>query len=82
MNTGMGSHSLLQGILLTQGSKVDFPPCRQILHHLSHFQAEGIASSKVLRQEYVGYDMMSVTHEAEGTKWWKIESEDRSSGEL
>ena len=29
------SHSLLQRILLTQGSKPGFPHCRQILYHLS-----------------------------------------------
>ena len=65
-NTGMGNHSLLQGILLTQKSNLGLPPCRQILHHLSHVQAEGIASSKVLRQEYVGHDMMSVTNSWRG----------------
>ena len=30
-NTGVGSHSLLQGIFLTQGSNLDLPHCRQIL---------------------------------------------------
>ena len=35
-NTGVGSHSLLQGILLTQGSIPDLWHCRQILHGLSH----------------------------------------------
>ena len=32
----MSSHSLLQGILLTQGSKPGLLHCRQILYHLSH----------------------------------------------
>ena len=32
----MGSHSLLQGILSTQGSKPGPPHCRQVLYHLSH----------------------------------------------
>ena len=32
----MGSHSLLQGIFLTQGSNPGFPHCRQILYCLSH----------------------------------------------
>ena len=32
----MGSHSLLQGIFLTQGSNPDLLHCRQILYHLSH----------------------------------------------
>ena len=31
----MGSHSLLQGIFLTQGLNLDLPHCRQILYHLS-----------------------------------------------
>ena len=35
-NTGMGSHSLLQGIFPTQGSNLGLPHCRQGLYHLSH----------------------------------------------
>ena len=35
-NTRVGSHSLLQGIFLTQGSNSDFPHYRQILYCLSH----------------------------------------------
>ena len=35
-NTGVGSHALLQGIFLTQGSKLHLLHCRQILYHLSH----------------------------------------------
>ena len=35
-NTGVGSHSLLQGIFPTQGSNPDLPHCRQILYQLSH----------------------------------------------
>ena len=35
-NTGVASHSLLQGILPTQGSKPGFLHCRQNLYHLSH----------------------------------------------
>ena len=35
-NTGEKSHSLLQGIFLTQGSNPGLPHCRQILYHLSH----------------------------------------------
>ena len=34
--TGVGCHSLLQGIFLTQESKPSLPHCRQILYHLSH----------------------------------------------
>ena len=35
-NSGVGSHSLLQGIFLTQGSNLGLLYCMQILHHLSH----------------------------------------------
>ena len=35
-NTGVGSHSLLQGIFLTQGSNPGLPHCRQILYQLNH----------------------------------------------
>ena len=35
-NTGVGSHSLLQGIILTQELILGLPHCRQILYHLSH----------------------------------------------
>ena len=35
-NTGVGSHSLLQGIFPTQGLNPGFLHCRQILYHLSH----------------------------------------------
>ena len=35
-NTGVGCHSLLQGIFLTQGLNPRLLDCRQILYHLSH----------------------------------------------
>ena len=35
-NTGVGSHSLLQGIFPTQGLNPGLPHCRQILYQLSH----------------------------------------------
>ena len=35
-NTGVGSHSLLQRIFLTQGSNLGLLHCRQILYCLSH----------------------------------------------
>ena len=35
-STGVGSHSLLQGIFLTQGSDLGLLHCRQIFNHLSH----------------------------------------------
>ena len=44
-NTGVGHHSLLQGIFLTQGLIPGLPHCRQILYHLSH---QGRAWGKLL----------------------------------
>ena len=38
-NTGVGSHSLLQGIFLTQGLNLGLLHCRQILYCLSHLYA-------------------------------------------
>ena len=35
-NTGVGSHFLIQGIFLTQGSNLGLSHCRQILYCLSH----------------------------------------------
>ena len=35
-DTGVGSHSLLQGIFLTQGSNLSPLDCWQIIYHLSH----------------------------------------------
>ena len=35
-NTGVGCHSLLQGIVLTQGVNPGFLNCRQIVYRLSH----------------------------------------------
>ena len=35
-NTGVGNHSLLQGIFPIQGSNPGLLHCRQILYHLSH----------------------------------------------
>ena len=48
-NTGVGSHSLLQGIFPTQGSNPGFPHCRQILHQLSHkgIPNEGLSFVKI-----------------------------------
>ena len=35
-NTGVGSHSFLQGIFPTQASNPGLPHCKQILYHLTH----------------------------------------------
>ena len=43
-NTGVDSHSLLQGIFLTQGWNPALPHCGHILHHLSHQVCSSSAS--------------------------------------
>ena len=45
-NTGVGSHSLFQGIFLTQGSNPGLLHCRQILYHLSY---QGRPSNAILK---------------------------------
>ena len=42
-NTGVGSHSLLQGIFPIQGSNPALPHCRWILYQLSHQGSPEIA---------------------------------------
>ena len=37
-STGVGCHSLLQGIFLTQGSSLGLPHCRQILYSLESLE--------------------------------------------
>ena len=44
-NTGVGCHSLIQGIFQTQGSNPGLPHCRQILYHLSHQETSMEASN-------------------------------------
>ena len=41
-DTGVGSHSLLQGIFPTQGSTRSLLHCRQILHQLSYQGSPGL----------------------------------------
>ena len=48
-NTGVGSHSLLQGIVPTQGSNPGLLHCRRILYQLSHQgNPDGLKLSKFL----------------------------------
>ena len=52
-NIGVGCHSLLQGIILTQRLNSGVPHCRQILYHLSHHRSPNLpaaaASAKSLQ---------------------------------
>ena len=49
-NTGVGSHSLLQGIFPTQGSHLDLLHCRQILYHLSHQESHITIKVMILKR--------------------------------
>ena len=44
-NTRVGSHSFFQGILLTQGSNLGLPHCRQILYYLTSLATIGFYPS-------------------------------------
>ena len=45
-NTGVGRHSFLQGVFLSQGSNLDLLHCRQILYHLRHPGFENVSGLK------------------------------------
>ena len=48
-NTGVGCHSLLQGIVLTQGLNLGLLHCKQILYCLSHHGSpQGIGRNQQL----------------------------------
>ena len=48
-NTGVGCHTLLQGIFPTQGWNPGLPHCRQVLYHLSH---QGSLFQKALKSKF------------------------------
>ena len=52
-NTGVGSHSLLQGIFLTQGSNPGLLHYRQILYHLTHKGSLQLWLYRTLLAKYV-----------------------------
>ena len=54
-NTGVGCHSLLQGIFRTQGSNLGLSHCRQILYHLSHQGSPGMHTSIYTGLKYKVY---------------------------
>ena len=47
-NSGMDSHSLLQGLFPTQGSNPGLLNCRQILYHLRHQGSPVVYSRKLI----------------------------------
>ena len=54
-NTGVGYHSLLQGIFPTQGSNPSLLHCRHVLYHLSHHQRSVLISRKKRDMPTVGH---------------------------
>ena len=44
----MGSHTLLQGLFLTQGLNLGLLYCRQILYHVSHWRSPVLYDSSLL----------------------------------
>ena len=86
-NTGVDSHSLVQGIFLTQGSNLGLLHCRQILYHLSHQGSRGMANghvkgcsaSLIVREMQIGttgkyhFTLVSVaiTEKSTDNKWWR-----------
>ena len=73
-NIGVGSHSLLQGIFLTQGLNLGLLHCRGILYHLSHKEAPLLHSSKYLLSEEPTYLIYSEEvqdfEKIQGGKWY------------
>ena len=51
-NTGVASHSLLQGIFLTQEENLGFLHCRWILYYLSHQGSQAYISTNKLEERY------------------------------
>ena len=60
-NTRVGSHSLLQGIFVTQISNPGLLNCRQILHHLSHDGSPGKQGDKSNSQSDSGLCVIVTT---------------------
>ena len=58
-NTGVGSHSLLHGIILTQGWNLGLLHCRQILYHLNH---QGRIQRKSLLSIWIGLYTINSCH--------------------
>ena len=65
-NTGVGCHSLLQGIFPTQGSNPGLPHGRQILYRLNHQYQSRVDSLKSRQCDRVGNGMRKETLEPNG----------------
>ena len=53
MNTGVGSHALLQGIFPTQALNLSLLHCRQVLYHLSHQGSPRLSIKTVQKMSYL-----------------------------
>ena len=60
-NTGVGSHSPLQGIFLTQGSNPGLWHCGQILYHLNH-EGSPIYVHIYMKYRCIMYSLYIYTH--------------------
>ena len=58
-NTGVGCHSPLQGIFLTQGSNPSLLHCRQILYHLSYREFPDHLSELYILSSTSSYSLFS-----------------------
>ena len=68
-NTGMGCHSLLQGIFLTQGSNTCLLHSRQILYHLSYKGSSNEVKSKLKKKKKVPKDNLACMIKKQETFW-------------
>ena len=68
-NTGVGSHSLLQGILLTQGLNSGLQHCGHILHHLSHQGWSQIPSTQMSHSLCLCLDAHCFSYSASATEF-------------
>jgi len=68
-NTGVGCHSLLQGIFLTQGSNLSLLHCRQILHHLSHQGRAPFLGAYYRPRTTVGIRNLEMLADSPSTLW-------------
>ena len=60
-NTGVGSHTLLQGIFQTQGSNPGLLHCRWILYQLSHKGSPIILKLKIIFERKINKRNFSLT---------------------
>ena len=56
--TGLGSHSLLQGIFLTQGSHLDLLCCRQSFLPLSHWESPLCLLDRFISRYFILFNEM------------------------